>query len=175
MTMKPSLVNPQKPFPHHAHAPLSLATMLTTDPPPVEAQRAHTEKVNKLQGRIIPKVFHRGKAVKDFRGAWKKACEAAGVPGRIFHDFRRTAVRNLERAGVSRSVAMLMTGHKTEAIYRRYAIVSEADLHVAARQLDAVTGESKGENLGLGTNLGTITSIYGSQRSADRTKMAESQ
>ena len=58
----------------------------------------------------------------------------------IFHDFRRTAVRNLERAGVSRSVAMKMVGHKTEAIYRRYAIVSEADLREASRKLEAVIG-----------------------------------
>jgi len=53
------------------------------------------------------------------------ACKAAGVPGRILHDFRRTAVRNLERAGVSRSAAMAMVGHKTESIYRRYAIVED--------------------------------------------------
>ena len=59
---------------------------------------------------------------------WKEACRLAGVPQRIPHDFRRTAVRNLERAGVPRSVAMKLTGHKTEAVYRRYAIVSEADL-----------------------------------------------
>ena len=50
----------------------------------------------------------------------------------------RTAVRNLERAAVSRSVAMKMTGHKTEAAYRRYTIVSESDLHEAALTLAAV-------------------------------------
>lgn len=60
---------------------------------------------------------------------------ASGLSGRILHDFRRTAVRNLERAGVSRSSAMKMTGHKTEAVYRRYAIVSEQDLHEAAAKL----------------------------------------
>jgi integrase len=54
-----------------------------------------------------------------FRKAWAKACEKAGVPGRIPHDMRRTAVRNLERAGVPRSAAMRRVGHKTEAIYRR--------------------------------------------------------
>jgi integrase len=56
------------------------------------------------------------------------ADDVAGCPTMIPHDFRRTAVRNLERAGVSRSVAMQLTGHKTEAVYRRYAIVSERDL-----------------------------------------------
>ena len=65
--------------------------------------------------------------------------DKAGLPGRIPHDFRRTAVRNLEQAGVPRSVAMKLTGHKTEAVYRRYAIVSPGDLRSAARQLDAYT------------------------------------
>ena len=72
-------------------------------------------------------MFHRdGEPIKDLRGAWRTACKNAGLPGRLLHEFRRTAVRNLERAGVSRSVAMKMTGHKTVAVYRRYAIVSES-------------------------------------------------
>ena len=60
------------------------------------------------------------------------------MPGRIPHDFRRTSVRNLERAGVPRSVAMQMTGHKTEAVYGRYAIVAEGDLREGVRRLDAI-------------------------------------
>ena len=84
-------------------------------------------------------VFHRnGRPIKDYRGSWKKSCEKAQVPGRIPHDFRRTAVRNLERAGVPRSVAMQLTGHKTESVYRRYAIVSESDLAEGVAKLAAL-------------------------------------
>src|SRR6266481_2426359 len=112
----------------------------------LEAQRAATEALQRQTGRIIPWVFHReGTPMKSFWKAWKTACKAAGTPGRIPHDFRRTAVRNLERAGVPRSVAMKMAGHKTEAIYRRYAIVSDADLQDAAKKLAAVS--ASGDNL----------------------------
>jgi len=65
---------------------------------------------------------------KSFRRAWRRACLAAGLPGRIPHDFRRTVVRNLERSGVARSVAMELVGHKTESVYQRYDIVAECDL-----------------------------------------------
>jgi len=120
----------------------------------LEAQRAHTTTLSSKLGRIIPMVFHRdGLPIKSFRRAWRSACKAAGVPGRIFHDFRRTAVRNLERAGVSRSVAMQMVGHKTEAIYRRYAIVNDADLRTAAVKLAAV---SEAPKPAMGTVAGTI-------------------
>jgi integrase len=102
----------------------------------LERQRAITEALQRRTGRIIPWVFHRrGKLIKGFRKAWATACKDAGVPGRIPHDLRRTAVRNLERAGVPRSTAMKMVGHKTEAIYRRYAIVDEAMLREGAEKL----------------------------------------
>jgi hypothetical protein len=65
-------------------------------------------------------------------------------PGRLLHDCRRTTVRNLERAGVSRSVAMKLTGDKTEAVYRRYAIVSSGDLADAAAKVQALTGTISG-------------------------------
>ena len=77
--------------------------------------------------------------------AWETAWRNAGLVGRIPHDFRRTAGRNLERAGVPRSTAMKMVGHKTESIYRRYAIVDEAMLRGAGGEARA--GRS-GEHLG---------------------------
>ncbi len=88
-----------------------------------------TRQLEKATERIIPWVFHRDSTpIKDYYDAWDKACRLAGVPDRLAHDLRRTAVRSLERAGVARSAAMKMTGHKTESIYRRYAIVDEAML-----------------------------------------------
>ncbi len=108
-------------------------------------QRERTHAIEKATGQIIPWVFHRdGEPIKDFRGGWERACTATGVPGRLFHDFRRTAVRNLERAGVPRSVAMKLTGHKTESVYRRYAIVAEADLAEGVKKLAALHAASAG-------------------------------
>ena len=92
------------------------------------AQIASAEQLSRTHDRIVSAVFHRadGLPIKSFRKAWATACKEAGYPTMLVHDFRRTAVRNLERAGVPRSTAMQMVGHKTEAVYRRYAIVDEA-------------------------------------------------
>ncbi|MDA1185911.1 MAG: site-specific integrase, partial [Acidobacteria bacterium] len=92
----------------------------------------------KKRGIVTPFLFHwaDGRRIKGFRASWRTACEAAGFPGKLFHDFRRTAVRNLERGGVPRSTAMAMVGHKTEAIYRRYAIQDEAMLREAAAKMN---------------------------------------
>jgi integrase len=73
--------------------------------------------------------------VTPFRRAWITACRAAGLSDRIPDDFRRTAIRKLERAGVPRSTAMKMVGHKMESIYRRYAIVDETILKAGAAKL----------------------------------------
>lgn len=90
----------------------------------LENQRTLTRAEEKRTGRIIPHVFHHrgGQAIRSMDGAWRSACKRAGLEARIFHDLRRTAVRNLERAGVSRSIAKSFTGHRTDSVYERYAI-----------------------------------------------------
>jgi integrase len=117
----------------------ALAAILT-------AQRAYTDAVQRERNMIVRWVFHRnGKRVKDFYGAWDKAYKAAGCPDRIPHDFRRTAVRNLVRAGVTEGVAMKLTGHKTRKVFEHYNIVSGADLRDAVQRLDVTVGKILGK------------------------------
>ena len=111
----------------------------------LERQRERTIAGEKTTGAVIPWVFHRsGMRIKSFRRARVTACKKAGIPERVPHDFRRTAVRNLERAGVPRSTAMKMVGHRTESIYRRYAIVDEAMLKEGAGKLQILHDTQQG-------------------------------
>jgi integrase len=94
-------------------------------------------------------IFHRhGRQMRDFRKVWKRACREAGLVKRIQdeatgtirsvypipHDFRRSAVRNMVRAGVNPDIARQISGHRTPAIFSRYNIISEADLRQAVQQ-----------------------------------------
>jgi integrase len=90
-----------------------------------------------------PRVFHRdGVPVRVWRTALRDACRKAKVPHRLLHDCRRTAARNLIRAGVPERIAMLLTGHKTRAVFDRYNIVNEQELLTAGERLAAFVAKS---------------------------------
>ena len=102
----------------------------------IKAQLAETRAFERSKGRVVRWLFHRnGHQIRGFRKAWRTACLLSGQQGKMVHDFRRTAVRAMERAGIGRSAAMSLVGHKTESIYRRYAIVDAKVLQEAGSKL----------------------------------------
>jgi integrase len=114
----------------------------------LERARAYTDEVQHRRGVVIPWVFHReGKPVRRFGVAWRGACDRAEIGHKLVHDFRRSAVRNLERASVPRSQAMALVGHRSETMYRRYAITCERDQRDAVTRLAALHEQEDGKIL----------------------------
>ena len=102
----------------------------------VLARRREARKV-KRDGISTPAAFifhHNGHEIVDVRKAWRTAVKKAGVPGLLWHDLRRSAVKNMDEAGVSRDAAMSITGHKTQAMYSRYNIVDTKRVRQALEQ-----------------------------------------
>jgi integrase len=148
----------------------------------LEAQRDRVEAIQRRTKRVIPWIFCRddGAPVGDFKKAWATACIKAHFyrvvpvldeegeplvrrdgtaivvkkPTKLLHDFRRTAVRNLIRAGIPETVAMKMTGHRTRSVFQRYAIVEEGMLREAGERLAAAgRGRERGKD---GADLGKV-------------------
>ena len=110
----------------------------------LKSQWETTQALQRELGAIVPHVFHKaGQPIGDFRDSWARACRVAGLSGRVCHDLRRSAVRRFEQRGIPRSVAMQITGHLTEAVYKRYAVTSAADVSDALAKLDL--GAAEGE------------------------------
>ena len=117
---------------------------------------------------LLPYVFLNREGtgrIKDFRDTWKTACTNSKIGAKTLHDFRRTAVRNMTRAGVPERVAMMVSGHKTRSVFERYNIVNDGDLRLAAKRQEAYL-ESQ-----MGTNTGTIHHLNpGEQKEKDSPK-----
>jgi integrase len=124
----------------------------------LEQQREHTSAIERRLGIIVPTVFHRnGRPIRAYLDGWRVACKRAAVVkrggletvvrprllDRTPHDFRRTAARNLIRAGVPQHVVMQLCGWKTDAMFRRYAIVDERDLRDAVAKLAGLDAASR--------------------------------
>ena len=132
----------------------------------LKAQCKAANRVQRGKGMIVQHVFFHDSTTKagavgfrsgrisehGFYQAWCRARIAAGCPGSIPHDFRRTAIRNMVRAGIPERVAMKLSGHKTRSVFDRYNVVSDGDLREAARRLGhtssalAVSGQNNPQN-----------------------------
>jgi integrase len=100
---------------------------------------------------------HEGRAIVDYRKAWASACKRADVPGLLFHDLRRSAIRNMRLAGIPEKVAMEISGHRSRSVFDRYSIVGSRDIRDAGRKMEGRLRSSLATLRRAGTLLGTPT------------------
>jgi integrase len=135
-------------FPFKYHARLELV---------LRRQRDWVSAWERESGCLCPAVFHwKGRPIRKLRRSWTTACRKAGRAGRLLHDFRRTAVRDLIRAGVQQAIAMKITGHKTDSIFRRYLIVDE---ELLAQAVGAVAHHLEEVQADLGRPKPTVVPV----------------
>ena len=130
------------------------AIALTTDLAAIVERRWAARSVTRRDGTtaLCEYVFHReGRPIGDFRKSWATACTAAGMSGLIFHDLRRSAAMNMERAGVSSTVGMRVTGHATLSMWTRYRIVGDSDVEQALARVEGHNREAAREGARRGT------------------------
>jgi integrase len=99
--------------------------------------RPAEETTKKKIGPVLPFIFLNENGidrVKQFDKAWKTACKNAGIALKLFHGFRKTAVRNMARAGIPERVAMMIVEHRTRSVLGPSNILSEAGLRMAAQE-----------------------------------------
>jgi len=117
-----------------------------------------------------PLVFHHeGQPIVEFRKAWASACKRAQVPGLLFHDLRRSAIRNMRLAGIPENVAMEISGHRTRSVFDRYSIVGARELADAAQKMEHRLNQS------LGTISGTIANSESDTGEPDNSKAVRKQ
>lgn len=106
---------------------------------------AHTIENTNGNTLLASFVFHcgDGRPIGDFRKSWRVACKKAGQPNLLLHDLRRSAVRNFDKNGVSQIVGMMISGHKTASVYKRYRIVPENDIREALQKVEQAIKRQK--------------------------------